>query len=125
MTRGEAEEHFSDVDKILKLLEDAGYRASEEKIEMFKKEIDWIGYHIDENGIKPKKSKTDAILAIERPDRLKDVRSFLGSVQYLGKFIPRLTDLTKPLRQLTEKTVTKWHWEKNTSKPLINLNMKY
>ena len=54
MTRGEAEEHFSDVDKILKLLEDAGYRASEEKTEMFKKEIDWIGYHIDERGIKPK-----------------------------------------------------------------------
>ena len=61
---------------------------------MFKKEIDWIGYHIDKNGIKPKQSKTDAILAIERPDRIKDVRSFLGSVQYPGKFIPHLADLT-------------------------------
>merc|ERR1711894_243548 len=120
VTRGEAKEHFSDLDKILKLIEDAGYRASEEKTEMFKKEIDWIGYHIDERGIKPKKSKTDAILAIERPDRIKDVRSFLGSVQYLGKFNPHLTE---PLRQLTEKTVTKWHWEKNTSKPLKK-NMK-
>ena len=39
--------------------------------------------------------------------------SEVSQVKYVGKFIPHLTtDLTKPLRQLTEKTVTKWHWEK-------------
>ena len=80
------------------------------KTELFKKEIDWLGYHIDENGISPKQSKTEAILAVETPKRLRDVRSFLSSVQYLGKFIKGLTDLTGPLRKLTEKAVTKWDW---------------
>ena len=112
VTRGEAHEHFNDINNILKALEDAGYRASLEKTELFKKEIDWLGYHIDENGISPKQSKTEAILAVETPKRLRDVRSFLGSVQYLGKFIKGLTDLTGPLRKLTEKTVTKWEWTK-------------
>ena len=39
VTRGEAEEHFSDVDKILKLLENAGYRACEEKPRCLKRKL--------------------------------------------------------------------------------------
>ena len=43
VTRGVAHEHFNDINNILKALEDAGYRASLEKTELFKKEIDWLG----------------------------------------------------------------------------------
>ena len=124
VTISEAEEHYNEVNEISKFLEETGYRASVKNTELFQIEIDWLGHHIYESGIKPKKSKTDAILAIEKPDRIRDVRSFLGLVQYLGKFIPHLTDLTKPRMQLTEKTVRKWHWEKNTSKPLTILRKK-
>ena len=110
VTRGSANDHFKDVNEILERLEKAGYRASSEKTELFRKEINWLGYHISADGIKPKQQKTDAILAFKPPTKIKEVRSFLGSVQYLSKFIPRLADLTKPLRKLTEKTVTRWNW---------------
>ena len=38
-------------------------------------------------------------------------RSFLGSVQFFGKFIPNLSTLTGPLRQLTKKNAP-WNWNK-------------
>ena len=110
VTRGCANDHFKDVSEILERLEKAGYRASSEKTQLFRKEIDWLGYHISADGITPKQEKTEAILAFKPPTKIKEVRSFLGSVQYLSKFIPRLADLTKPLRKLTEKTVTRWNW---------------
>ena len=113
-TNGNPLQHFNDLDHILKLLENAGYRASSEKSNLFKKEIDCLGCNISEKGIKPKIAKTEAILAIEPPKKLKEIRSFLGSVQYLGKFIPNLTD-KKPLRKLLEKANTNWTYGKGAS----------
>ena len=37
------------------------------------------------------------------------VQRLLGLVQYLGNFIPNLSDMTKPLRALMQQDV-KWDW---------------
>ena len=74
-----------------------------------KLEIDWLGYHISQSGISTLESKTAAILAIEAPKTLKKLRSFLGSVHYIGKFIPNLPQISHPLRPLLKKT-SKFIW---------------
>ena len=51
----------------------------------------------------PLESKTSAILALKAPKSLKKLRSFLGSVHYIGKFIPNLTQISHPLRPLLKK----------------------
>ena len=38
------------------------------------------------------------------------IRRFMGTVNYLGKFIPNLSRTNQPLRQLLEKDVA-WQWE--------------
>ena len=48
------------MDKLLDvstMLENAGYRLSENKSELFKTEIYWIGHKIDQNGIRPLRDK--------------------------------------------------------------------
>ena len=45
------------------------------------------------------------------PTDVTGVRRFLGMVQYLSKFLPKLADLTKPLRDLTQKAVI-FTWQK-------------
>ena len=87
-------QHLSDVDNFSEFLENTGNRASL-KIKIFGKEFDWPEY-ISEKGKKHKIMRTEEILAFEPPLNLKEIRLFLGSVQYLGKFIPNLTDKTKP-----------------------------
>ena len=38
-----------------------------------------------------------------KPTSLKDLQTFLGMIQYLSKFSPRITDLAEPLCDLTQK----------------------
>ena len=53
--------------------------------------------------------KTAAIITLSAPKNLKQLRSFLCSVHYLGKFIPNLSQLCHPLRPLLKKN-TKFVW---------------
>ena len=53
-------------------------------------------------------SKTTAILALEAPKTLMKLR-FLGSVHYIGKFIPNLAQISHPLRPLLKKS-SKFLW---------------
>ena len=107
VTRGTVEQHYHEVVEILNILQEKGYRVSFEKSKFFEKQADWCGYKIDENGTTPRVSRTEAIAKIKPPKTLAEIRSFLGSIQYLTKYIPNLTTKTAPLRDLLRK-VTKW-----------------
>ena len=80
--------------EVLTKLQNAGYRASEKKTELFKKELTWLGYHINQNGVKLINDKTEAITKLEAPTSVKELKSFLGSIQHLSKFINNLSKKT-------------------------------
>ena len=90
-------------------LDDENLRINLPKCHFGKLEIDWLGYHISQSGISPLESKTAAILALEAPKTLKKLRSFLGSVHYIRKFIPNLAQISHPLRPLLKKS-SKFIW---------------
>ena len=69
----------------------------------------WLGHEIDEDGIKPNK-KVKAILELKHPENPKQLKFFLGAIQYLAKFLPRLSERTDRLRKLLKKN-TEWRWE--------------
>ena len=48
------------------------------------------------------------------------VQRLLGLAQYLSKFLPRLSDITKPLRELTQNEV-EWTWETAQEEALDSL----
>ena len=95
----------------LKRLDDENLRINFSKCHFSKIEIVWVGYHISQTGILPIESKTSAILALEAPKTLKKLRSFLGSVHYIVKFIRNIAQISHPLRQLLKKT-SKFVWTK-------------
>ena len=70
----------------------------------------WLGHEIDEEGIKPNKEKVKAILDLKYLENPKQLKSFLGAIQYLAKFLPRLSERTDKLRKLMKKN-TEWKWE--------------
>lgn len=43
------------------------------------------------------------------PGNFSSLRSFLGSVQFYGKFLPNLATITEPLHRLTKKGIP-WSW---------------
>ena len=111
VTRGDRKEHEKKLFDILKKLENAGYRASERKSEFFLNKTKWLGHEIDETRIKPNKEKVKAILELKHPKNQKQLKSFLGAIQYLAKFLLRLSERTERLLRLLKKDST-WNWEK-------------
>ena len=91
VTNGTIEEHEQELREVLSKLQEAGYRASERKTELFKKELTWLGYQINQNGVKPIKDKTEAILKLKAPINTKELKSILGSIQHLSKFLNNLS----------------------------------
>ena len=109
VSTGTEADHLAYVFKCLKKLYDDNLRTNLQKCHFAKTEIEWLGYKFPQTGISPLESKTAAILTIPPPTTLKRLRSFLGSVHYIGKFIPHLAQLCHPLRPLLKKSV-KFVW---------------
>ena len=86
VTNGTAEDHERELRDVVSKLQEAGYRANVKNTELFKEELMWLGYHINQNRVKPIKDKTEAITKLKTPTNTKDLKSFLVSIQHLSKF---------------------------------------
>ena len=80
VTNGTIDEHEREVREVLNKLQNAGYTASEKKTELLKQKLTWLGYHINQNGVKPMKDKTEAITKQSAPKNAKELKFFLGSI---------------------------------------------
>ena len=65
--------------------------------------VTYMGCIISAQGIQPTEEKIDAIKKAPRPENVTQLRSFLGMVNYHGKFIPNLSAILHPLNRLLRK----------------------
>jgi hypothetical protein len=61
------------------------------------------------NGIKPQVKKVEALVKATPPTDLATLRTFLGAIGYMRRFIPNFSELALPLTRLTAKGVA-WRW---------------
>ena len=120
VTKGNSEKHEMEVRETMTKLERAGHRLNPNKCEFFKKEIEWVGHKIDQQGIRPLQDKLDAIKKINIPKNEKELKSFLGAIQYLSKYIENLSTNTGILRRLLKKQ-NEWIWTEEHTKAFNNL----
>ncbi|VDL65922.1 unnamed protein product, partial [Nippostrongylus brasiliensis] len=107
--------HLQRLEKVLKRLREAGFRLKREKCEFLKQEMEFLGHVVDANGIRPSPSKLKAMINMPEPKNIKETESYLGMVQYYGKFIPQLATLAAPLNALRRKGVP-WKWDEEQRK---------
>ena len=128
ITKGSIREHEKELDKILKRLDNEGLAINLQKCEFAKHTIEWIGFTITPTGITPLVTKTEAITKLDNPKTLKQLRSFLGSVHHLTKFIPNLAKLSEPLRPLLKKNPeaknNKLDWKEEHSAAFNDIKFK-
>ena len=65
--------------------------------------VEFLGYTITGGTVGPKMSKITEIIEFNRPKTKKQVRSFLGMVNFYRRFIPSCAELSAPLSDLTKK----------------------
>ena len=84
-----------------------------DKLQLRIKEVPFIGHVATGEGLRPDPSKVRAIHEMPPPENVAGIQRILGMSrsQYLSKFLPRLSDITKPLRDLTHQ-YAEWIWDK-------------
>ena len=62
-----------------------------------------LGHEKDENSKKSKEEKVETIVKLNLPENSKELKSFLGAIQYMVKFLPKLSKQADRLRKLLKK----------------------
>ena len=73
-------------------------------------EVLFIGHMATDHGLCVDPAKVQAIKGMPTPKDVISVQRLLGLAQYLSKFLPHLSDITKPLCELTQKDIA-WVWD--------------
>lgn len=81
-------EHNDVLDKTLHRLQESGLTVSLKKCFFAKGKVQFLGFELDKHGIHVAPEKSKAILQIERPTSITQLKSFLGMVNYYSKFVP-------------------------------------
>ena len=100
------ETHLEHLRKLLIKLRVAGLKLKEVKCNFLKKHIQYLGHIVSGKGITPMPEKLACIQEMPPPKTPKEVRQFLGLKGYYWKFVPRFSDLARPLNALTRKNAS-------------------
>ena len=79
------------------------------KCEIFRSSVKFLGHILDKQGVRADPDKTSAILKMESPKSVSDVRRFMGLVNQLGKFSPKIAEYSQAIRELLRSNRS-WTW---------------
>ncbi len=94
------EDHLEKLEVVLGQLCEAGLKVNAAKLTFCALEIEYLGYILTRDGIKPQSNKVQAILAIKPPTGVKQLRHYLGMVQYYRDLWARRSNMLAPLTSL-------------------------
>ena len=98
------------LEKVLWRAKSYNPKLNFDKVTVRKQQVPYVGHIISAEGLKSDPEKVWAMKEMPPPTTKEDVGRFLGSIQYLAKFLPMLAEVETPLRELTKKDVL-FHWD--------------
>jgi hypothetical protein len=119
------DKHLQRMKTVLSRLHDTGLKVNAAKSSFCAHEIEYLGYILTRDGIKPHPKKVQAILALNLPNKVKELRHLLGMVQYYRDMWARRSEILAPLTDLvgecvetktirlhkTKKKPWRWEWD--------------
>ena len=109
ITGSNEEEHLQNLESVLKRLDHHGLTVKKSKCAFMQESVDYLGHRVDAEGLHTSTEKVEAIQRAPVPHNQQQLRSFLGLIQYYGRFIPDLASILAPLNMLLQKN-GKWRW---------------
>ena len=105
-----AQDHDKNLLVFLQRCKERKVHLNLEKLKLRQSQVLFIGHMATDQGLRIDPAKVRAIVEMPPPTDKLGVQRLLGLAQYLSKFLPHLSDATKPLRDLTQNNV-QWVWD--------------
>ena len=101
------QEHLTNLSAVLQKLASAGMKLKPDKCFFMLQEVEYLSHKISAKGLEPIPEKVRAIVEAPAPRNVSELKSFLGMLNYYGKFLPNLSTCLAPWYSLLQK---KHHW---------------
>ena len=119
----DTETHDQNLNAFLQRCLDVGIKLNKEKLELRTNAITFLGHRISGNGLEADPEKVKAINEMEPPTNVSQLRTYIGMVNYMAKFLPNPSETLKSLTNLTKKDV-QWNWSENEQRAFDEVKHK-
>ena len=109
ITKGNWDDHLEKLEQVFQRLQAAGLKINANKSSFGQHALEYLGYWITRTGIMPIAKKVQAIQNIQPPKTKKELRSFIGMINYYRDMWPKRSETLASLAALCGKH-TKWQW---------------
>ena len=110
------DEHIHLLEIFIDIVENSGISLSQKKAEIMQNQIEFLGIQIDKNGIKMQQHIVQKIINTDEIlDTKKKLQSFLGLVNQVREYIPKLAEYLRPLQKKLKKDV-EYNYDKKDQK---------
>ena len=96
------EEHDDNLHQLLVRLLEAGLTINRKKCVFGVEEVSFFGHYVSAAGVRP--MINDNLREIKRPQTKSEVRSYMGLVNFIGKYIPGFSTTVAPISGMLSKT---------------------
>ena len=115
-TLAEAEvNHDENLRNLLDRAREVNLKLNSKKMKLKKPQVKFMGHVISKDGLKLDPDKVKAVKDTPKPTCKKETISLLGFINYLARFLPRLSKVAQPLRDLTQANA-RFAWSKQHDK---------
>lgn len=114
------EEHIDHIEKVLKAIIKEGFRLKFKKCTFAATSVKYLGHIIGNNTVKPLRDNIISIRNFPTPKTQKNIRQFLGKINFYHEYIPNSSILLDPLHRLLRKD-TKFIWSEECEKSFSNI----
>ena len=108
---------------VLERLRSANLKLKAKKCILFSKKVNYLGHVITAEGVMTDPKKIEAVVNWHVPRTVRQVRAFMGMINYYSRFIPNLQHIARPLHDITKKNA-KFKWTNAHNEAFQTLKQK-
>ena len=95
-----AEQHTKDLNTVLSLLSDNNLRLAIGKCEFYKTSLNYLGYEVSPDGIRPPSDRVKVISDYPLPENSFQLRRFMGMLNFFRRNIPNFANIAFNVTEL-------------------------
>ena len=117
------EEHLERLRLVFQRFRAHNSKINPDKCDFFRMKLQFLGHIVSKDGLVVDPSKIGAVKKIPVPRSQTEVKSFLGLASYYRRFVPKFTEIARPLHKASE-TSTKFEWPPEAQDAFESLKLK-